>query len=37
VAMVAIVVLILIGVYLRGPYWKIYWPGSPRPQTPRVL
>ena len=37
VAMVAILVLILIGVYLRGPYWKIYWPGSPRPQTPRVL
>jgi cytochrome b-561 len=37
VAMVAIVVLILIGVYLRGPYWKIYWPGTPRPQTPRVL
>jgi cytochrome b-561 len=36
-AIVAILILIFVGVYLRGPYWKIYWPGTPRPQTPRVL
>ena len=32
----AIVVLIIIGVYLRGPYWHIYWPGQPRPTAPRL-
>ncbi|HYL58320.1 MAG TPA: cytochrome b N-terminal domain-containing protein [Candidatus Acidoferrales bacterium] len=36
-AIVAILILIFVGVYLRGPYWKIYWPGTPRPQTPRVF
>ena len=36
-AMVAIVILIIIGVYLRGPYWKIYLPGAPRPQMPKVF
>ncbi len=36
-AMVAIVILIIIGVYLRGPYWKIYLPGTPRPQMPKVF
>jgi cytochrome b-561 len=35
-AMAAIVVLIFIGVYLRGPYWRIYWPGQPRPEMPRM-
>ena len=30
-------ILIFVGVYLRGPYWKIYWPGTPRPQMPKVL
>jgi cytochrome b-561 len=34
---VAIILLILLGVYLRGPYWKLYWPGTPWPQTPRIL
>jgi quinol-cytochrome oxidoreductase complex cytochrome b subunit len=34
---VAIVILIVVGVYLRGPYWHIYWPGTPRPQMPKVL
>jgi cytochrome b-561 len=34
---VAIIVLIFIGVYLRGPYWHLYWPWSPRPVLPRVL
>jgi len=37
VAMVAIVLLIIVGVYLRGPNWRIYWPGTPRPQAPTIL
>jgi len=34
---VAIVILIIVGLYLRGPYWHLYWPWSPRPVLPRVL
>ncbi len=34
---VAIVILIVVGLYLRGPYWHLYWPWSPRPVLPRVL
>ncbi len=37
VAMIAIVLLIVVGVFLRGPNWRIYWPGMPRPQAPTVL
>ena len=33
---VAIIILIMVGVYLRGPYWRIYWPGQPRPEMPRL-
>ncbi|OFV80769.1 MAG: cytochrome B6 [Acidobacteria bacterium RBG_16_64_8] len=33
----AIVVLILIGVYIRGPYWKLYWPWQEWPVLPRHL
>ena len=36
-AVFASVILIIVGVYLRGPYWKIYLPGTPRPETPKVL
>jgi quinol-cytochrome oxidoreductase complex cytochrome b subunit len=36
VATLAIIVLIVVGVYLRGPYWRIYWPGQARPETPRL-
>ena len=32
-----IIILIIVGVYLRGPYWKIYLPGSPRPEMPKVF
>jgi len=35
-AMVVIVALIFVGVYLRGPYWRIYWPGQARPEMPRL-
>ena len=31
-----IILLIMVGVYLRGPYWRIYWPGQPRPEMPRL-
>jgi cytochrome b-561 len=34
---VAIVILIVVGLYLRGPYWRLYWPWNPRPLLPRVL
>ena len=36
VATLAIIILIMVGVYLRGPYWRIYWPGQARPETPRL-
>lgn len=31
----AIVVEMGIGILLRGPYWHLYWPGTPWPQMPR--
>ena len=34
---VAILILIVVGLYLRGPYWHLYWPWNPRPALPRVL
>ncbi len=33
----AIIVLIVVGLYLRGPYWRLYWPWTARPVMPRVL
>ncbi|HYK64279.1 MAG TPA: cytochrome B6, partial [Patescibacteria group bacterium] len=36
VVTLAILALILVGVYLRGPYWRIYWPGQARPEMPRL-
>jgi hypothetical protein len=30
-----IVVLMGIGLLVRGPYWRLYWPGTPWPQMPR--
>jgi cytochrome b-561 len=34
---IAIVILIIVGMVLRGPYWRLYWPGTPRPPTPSLL
>ena len=34
---VVIVVLVLIGLYIRGPYWKLYLPWQAWPQMPRQL
>ncbi len=34
---VAITVLIIIGVYLRGPYWNFYWPWQPWPEIPKLF
>jgi quinol-cytochrome oxidoreductase complex cytochrome b subunit len=31
----AILVLTLIGTYLRGPYWNFYWPWESWPEAPR--
>ena len=36
-AMIAIVLLIIVGVYLRGPSWRLYWAGAARPHTPRIF
>jgi quinol-cytochrome oxidoreductase complex cytochrome b subunit len=36
VATLVIIILIMVGVYLRGPYWRIYWPGQTRPEMPRL-
>ena len=36
-AMFAILVLIVVGVFLRGPNWRIYWPGTVRPHAPAVF
>jgi cytochrome b-561 len=36
-AMFAILALIVVGVFLRGPNWRIYWPGTVRPHAPAVL
>ena len=33
----AIIILIFIGVFLRGPYWHLYWPWTHRPTMPRML
>jgi quinol-cytochrome oxidoreductase complex cytochrome b subunit len=30
----AVIVLIIVGVYLRGPYWQFYWPWQPWPEIP---
>jgi cytochrome b-561 len=34
---VAIAILVLIGVLMRGPYWQLYWPWQAWPQLPRRL
>jgi cytochrome b-561 len=36
-AVALIVGLIGVGVFLRGPYWRLYWPGTPWPNMPRRL
>jgi quinol-cytochrome oxidoreductase complex cytochrome b subunit len=30
----AVVVLTIVGTFLRGPYWELYWPWQAWPQTP---
>jgi cytochrome b-561 len=27
-------VFTVIGMYLRGPYWNLYWPWQPWPEIP---
>lgn len=34
---VAVIILIIIGVYLRGPYWNFYWPWQPWPDIPTLF
>ena len=33
----AIILLIIVGVYLRGPYWNFYWPWRPWPKIPTLF
>ncbi|HUY26297.1 MAG TPA: cytochrome b N-terminal domain-containing protein [Candidatus Binataceae bacterium] len=33
----AIILLIFVGVFLRGPYWHLYWPGMARPVMPTLM
>jgi quinol-cytochrome oxidoreductase complex cytochrome b subunit len=33
----AVIILILIGVYLRGPYWEIFWPWQHIPEIPTLF
>jgi cytochrome b-561 len=37
IVLLAIMVLMFIGLFLRGPYWHIYWPWTARPAMPRVF
>jgi quinol-cytochrome oxidoreductase complex cytochrome b subunit len=32
-----VIILIIIGVYLRGPYWNFYWPWQPWPEIPKLF
>lgn len=32
-----ILILTIVGVYLRGPYWNFYWPWQPWPQMPSLF
>ena len=34
---IVIVLLIIIGLYLRGPYWKFFWPWQPWPEIPTIF
>jgi len=34
---VIIIVLMIIGVYIRGPYWKWFWPWQAWPQLPTIF
>jgi quinol-cytochrome oxidoreductase complex cytochrome b subunit len=34
---IVITVLIVIGLYLRGPYWKFFWPWQPWPEIPTIF
>jgi hypothetical protein len=34
VILLAIVILMIVGTYLRGPYWNFYWPWQPWPEIP---
>ena len=34
---VAILILVLIGMLMRGPYWQLYWPWQAWPELPRRL
>jgi hypothetical protein len=32
--LLAVVLLTIVGTFLRGPYWNFYWPWQPWPELP---
>jgi quinol-cytochrome oxidoreductase complex cytochrome b subunit len=34
---IVIILLIIIGLYLRGPYWKFFWPWQSWPEIPTIF
>ena len=36
-AVVAVLVLTIIGTFMRGPFWNFYWPWESWPELPRKL
>jgi quinol-cytochrome oxidoreductase complex cytochrome b subunit len=37
IVLLAVIVLTIIGTFLRGPYWNFYWPWESWPEMPRKL
>ena len=37
IVFVFIFILVLIGLFVRGPYWQLYWPWQSWPELPRRL
>jgi hypothetical protein len=34
---ILIIILTIVGVFLRGPYWNFYWPWQPWPEMPSLF
>ena len=35
VLVLAVIVLTIVGTFLRGPYWHFFWPWETWPETPK--
>ncbi|MDQ7783512.1 MAG: cytochrome b N-terminal domain-containing protein [Desulfomonilaceae bacterium] len=36
IGVIAVIGLIIVAAYLRGPFWELYWFGEPWPQVPKL-